>query len=81
MLNQTEAARQAHQKMDERFAALQAVSKRMEAVRATGERVTYPLYAEWEAAYQQFQRAHDEWRGLVYFPTKPPTDPGIDSST
>jgi hypothetical protein len=69
MLNQTEAARQAQQKMDERFVAMQAIHKRMDQVRATGERVPYALYAEWEAAYQQFQRAHDDWKQLASFKT------------
>jgi hypothetical protein len=75
MINTTEQSRLAHQRMNERFEALQAIHKRMEAIRATGARVDYGMYAEWEEAYRQFHLAHETWKALATFPKKPPTNP------
>jgi hypothetical protein len=65
MVNQTQEAQEASDRMDQLFLALQAVHNRMDEVRARGARVDYKLYAEWMGAYHHFQAAVEEWKRLT----------------
>jgi hypothetical protein len=74
MLISSEEARNARSKLDRCFEDLQVIQKKMMAIRETGSPVAFSLYEEWEAAYNRFQNAHEEWKKLTPFRTSTETN-------
>ena len=65
MLNTTPSANQARKKLDQWFEVLQAVQLKMKPLRDAGKPVPLELYKEWDAAYAEFQKAHEEWKRVT----------------